>query len=327
MNKRELIEQTIAGQNTPRVPVTMWRHWPGDDQRAADFAASLIQFQATYDWDLMIAAPARTYQVSDHGVQTAWRGSMYGDRAITKHGIQRSLDWTDLRPLDPTRGEIAKTVEGIRLVGEMLQDGTPTLLTVYSPLSQAAQLAGETLLQRNIRRHADRFKSGLNTLTENVIRLFDVLKKTPVSGICYVIDYANYDMLSEAEYFEFGMPYDRKILSEVPERWWFNMLTLAGETPMFRQIADFPVQAVNWRASRGKPGIAEGKSLLRGAVCGGLDARDDLHNDTPTEIRDVIRQSLREANGRRIIIAPEGPVPITTPLSSIRALKASTKER
>ena len=36
MEKRERLEKTIAGEQTDRVPVALWRHWPGDDQRAAD---------------------------------------------------------------------------------------------------------------------------------------------------------------------------------------------------------------------------------------------------------------------------------------------------
>ena len=36
MTKRERLEKTIHGEEADRVPVALWRHWPGDDQRAAD---------------------------------------------------------------------------------------------------------------------------------------------------------------------------------------------------------------------------------------------------------------------------------------------------
>ncbi len=44
MNKRERLEKTFAGEATDRVPVALWRHWPGDDQRAADLAQSCVSF-------------------------------------------------------------------------------------------------------------------------------------------------------------------------------------------------------------------------------------------------------------------------------------------
>jgi hypothetical protein len=49
MDKRERLEKTIAGEATDRAPVALWRHWPGDDQRAADLARSVVEFQQTYD--------------------------------------------------------------------------------------------------------------------------------------------------------------------------------------------------------------------------------------------------------------------------------------
>ena len=38
MNKRERLEAAIAGQSVDRVPVALWRHFPGDDQDPSDLA-------------------------------------------------------------------------------------------------------------------------------------------------------------------------------------------------------------------------------------------------------------------------------------------------
>jgi len=72
MNKRERLEKSIAGEATDRIPVALWRHWPGDDQRAADLARSTIEFQTTYDWDFVNIAPAESYAVVDYGLQDEW---------------------------------------------------------------------------------------------------------------------------------------------------------------------------------------------------------------------------------------------------------------
>lgn len=39
MDHWQRIEAAIAGQATDRVPVALWRHFPGDDQDAAKLAA------------------------------------------------------------------------------------------------------------------------------------------------------------------------------------------------------------------------------------------------------------------------------------------------
>ena len=45
LSKRERLERTVAGEETDRVPVALWRHWPGDDQRAVDLAEATVAFQ------------------------------------------------------------------------------------------------------------------------------------------------------------------------------------------------------------------------------------------------------------------------------------------
>ena len=111
MNKRERIEKTIVGEPTDRVPAALWRHFPGDDQRAGDLAESTVEFQRTFDWDFVKVTPASSYCVTDYGVQDEWRGSMEGTRAYTKRVVGRSLDWTELRPLDPLRGALTADID------------------------------------------------------------------------------------------------------------------------------------------------------------------------------------------------------------------------
>jgi uroporphyrinogen decarboxylase len=320
MEKRERLEKTIAGEVTDRVPVALWRHWPGDDQRAADLARSVIEFQQTYDWDFVKITPASNYQVIDYGVQDEWRGNLEGTRETIKRAVKRSLDWTELRPLDPTRGEIGKSLECLRFVESALED-TPILQTIFSPLSQAKKLAGNELVMRDMRLHPDRLHTGLNIITESILRQVEALKRTTVAGIFYAVQHASYDMMSEDEYKTFGVPYDKKILEAIPSKWWLNTLHLHGHLPMFRLGMDYPIQVINWHAQEGKPDLAQGKSLVKGAVCGGLSQCEHLHQGTPTAVRDAARAAIAQTNSRRFILGAECVTLITSPLSNLRAVR------
>ena len=326
MDKRERLENTINGYQTDRLPVALWRRFPGDDQRSADFARSLVEYQQCYDWDFLNITPASTYSVVDYGVQTEWHGHSSGDRTITRWPVKRSLDWTELRLQDPSRGELAKHIETIRIVADQLGETVPLVMTVYSPLAQAARLTKPALLARHIRTRSDRFVSGLNNLTETTIRFLSALANTPISGICYVVEQANHDMLSEAEYKAVGVPYDQKILSEINSRWWLNLLHIRGQSPMFNTLLDYPVQAVNWDITNQRPDLPQGKSLLRGAVCGGLRAKPDIQTSTPAMLRNVVREAALSVNKRRLILAADDPVPVTTPLSNLRAVRTAAND-
>lgn len=325
MNKRERLERTIAGEQTDRIPVALWRHFPGDDQRAADLARSVIEFQRSYDWDFVKATPASSFCVTDYGAQDQWEGSPDGARVFTKRVIDRSLDWTGLRTLDPTRGALGRQVDCLRLVCDELGEDTPVIQTVYSPLAQAEWLAGRETLTRHMRTQPDRIHSGLSILTDTTLRFIESLKKLPIAGISYVVMHASYMIMSEDEYRVFGLPYDRKIMEALPSKWWLNVLHLHGELPMFKFVSEMKAQVVNWHDHKSEPTLAQGRMLVDGAVSGGIAPGEHIHLGTPTSVREAARAAIHETSGRRLILAPGGIVPVTSPNSNIRALRESVE--
>ena len=239
LSKRERLEKTVAGETTDRVPVALWRHWPGDDQRAADLAASTLEFQRRYDWDFVKISPASSFCLTDYGVQDRWVGNTEGTREYTRRVIERSLDWTELRVLDPRRGALGRQLEAVRLIGEGLPADVPAIQTVFSPLAQARNLAGHDRLVEHIRTAPERVHTALNTITDSTLRFIEELQRTSVVGIYYAAQMTSYDALTEEEYRTFGRPYDLRILESLSSRWWFNMLHVHGDsTPMFDQFCD-----------------------------------------------------------------------------------------
>jgi len=69
MSKRERLKATIQGEPTDRVPVALWRHFPGDDQDPVGLAASTVAFQKQYDWDFIKVTPASSFCARDWGVE------------------------------------------------------------------------------------------------------------------------------------------------------------------------------------------------------------------------------------------------------------------
>lgn len=326
-DKRTRIQNTIAGHSVDRPPIAMWRHFPGDDQRVADLAHSVISFQETYDWDFITIYPASTYPVEDYNIKTEWSGLANGDRTVLYRAIDRSLDWTTLRVHDPERGEMGKMLETARIIGGQLSAQTPVLMTVYSPLAQAERLAGREKLYHHMRTTPDRLHTGLNNLTETTLRFLNALKRTPIDGILYVVEHARFDWTAIAEYDSFGTPYDHKLLAEAAQQWSFNLLQINGDVPMFPLVKDYPVQGINWHTTAKTPDLPQGKSMILGAVCGGLSPHVDLLYSTPTMIRNGIQETLKLTNNRRIIIAAEGPVHLATPLSNLRAARNAVQKQ
>lgn len=322
MEKRERLERAFAGEMADRIPVVLWRHWPGDDQRAADFARAVVDFQLVYDWDFVKVTPASTTYVLDYGAKDHWQGALSGDRTCTRTVIQRSLDWTDLRPLDPLRGEYGKHLEALRLITESFPGETvPIITTIYSPLAQAARLAGAEQTIRNLRTHADRLHTGLNAITETTLRFIDALKRLPIAGIYYITEHADYSILSEEEYRGFAAPYDLKILTALPSRWWLNIVYAAGSAPMLNVVGAYPVPVIHWQDADSVTNLEKGKTSLSRTLMGGLSACKHLHDTTPSAIKDAARAAINNMDGRRFILSSGGAALVTTPLSNFRAVR------
>ena len=326
MSRRERLERALAGERVDRAPVALWRHFPGDDQRSADQARSIVDFQRAYNWDFVRVMPARAFLVSDYGLQDAWRGNARGFREIDKRVVSRSLDWTELRPLSPNRGALARQLECLRLVSAALDDDTPILQSIYSPLLQAAQLAGRQKTLRDLRLRPDRLRSGLTHLTETAMRFIEALADIKgVAGIFLVTGFASHDRLSESEYAAIAMPHLRRILDNLPGRFWLNIAQAAGASPMLRLLGTLPIQALNWDVETADLSLSQARGLYAGAVCGGLSDRRDLLLGTPGLLRESINDALRQCDSRRLILSGGGEGYITAPLGNLRAVASHIK--
>lgn len=327
MHKRERLENAIAGDPVDRVPVALWRHWPGDDQRYADLARSIIDFQHDYNWDFVRVMPSSNFQVTDYGIQDEWRGNRQGRRAINKQIINRSLDWTKMRALSPDRGALSQQLECMRMICKAMQSqAVPIVHTIYSPFAQAARIGGKQRVLKNMRTRADRLRTGLHQLTESTLRFLEALRRIPnVAGIFYVTEFASHDVMSEAEYAAFIMPHNLKILESIPDRWWLNFVQVQGSSPMLDLFAEAPVQALNWNTRQGQPDLLYAKRMFPGAVSGGLEDWRDLHQGTPALLGSVIRDAISQSESRRFILSGSGSGYVTTPISNIRAVRSLTE--
>jgi uroporphyrinogen decarboxylase len=306
--------------------VCLWRHWQGDDQRTADFVRATLGFQMTFDWDMVVLAPSPHFCLTGYGLADTYDGNVSGERTITKYPIKSSLDWTEIRPLDPNRGDLHKQTEAVRLLCEALNpDETPIIPVVYSPLSQAIRLAGSEVVLRHLRTQPERLHSGLTALTDTTVRFLDAIRRFPIAGIYYVMDAAHHELLAETEYAAFGLHYDQKVLTILPSRWWCNIAYVGGTSPMLPLVGNLPVQGFNWQSHTGNMDLEKARGLVRGALFGGLGKRTHLQGSTPTSISDTIRNLLNVGGGRRVIIGCDGAMLVTTPQSNMLAVRETVQ--
>jgi uroporphyrinogen decarboxylase len=325
MTKRERLEAAIRGEASDRPPVALWRHFPGDDQDPGELAASTVNFQRQYDFDFVKVTPASSFCVRDWGAEDRWMGNEEGTREYTRRPVVRPEDWRALPPLDPERGALGAQLRCLELIHEALGDETPFIQTIFNPLTQAKNLAGQRVMLAHLRQEPNVVRAGLEVIADTTVRFIEAARQRGIAGIFMASQHASYELLSEAEYREFGVRFDRRLL-EAADGLWLNVVHLHGERVMFDAVADYPADVVNWHDRETPPTLGEGQARVRGAVLGGLRQWETMLRGSPADVRREAIDAFRQTGGRRFILGTGCVTPITAPWDNLRAARAVVEE-
>jgi uroporphyrinogen decarboxylase len=324
MNHYERLAATIAREEVDRPAIALWRHFPVDDQSPTSLAEATVNFQRDYDFDLVKVTPASSFCVRDWGAQDEWRGASEGTREYTHRVIQKPEDWEDLTILDPLKGSLSAQLECLRLIMEEIGQGVPVIQTIFSPLAQAKNLVGADKLFVHLRRYPHQLEAGLEVITKSIQRFIEEAREIGISGIFYAVQHAQYGLLAETEYDEFGRTFDIPALEPAIELQ-FNMLHLHGEQVMFDRFVDYPVSIINWHDRESPPTLAEASEKFPGALCGGLRRQETMVLGSRNDVKQETYDAIQQTNGRGLILGTGCVMPTIVPRGNIIAARRSVE--
>jgi uroporphyrinogen decarboxylase len=294
-----------------------------DDQSPELLAEAHLHYQQEYDFDLVKVTPASSFCLKDWGVDDEWVGHTEGTRRYTQRVIREPRDWESLPVLDPTAPHLAGQLECLRLIRAKLSSDTPLLQTIFSPLAQAKNLAGNDLLLEHLRHHPGSVMKGLKAIAESTRRFIDAARATGIDGIFYAVQHAQRQYLSFEEYKVFGLIFDRETI-EPAQDLWCNMLHLHGQEVHFRLAGELEFQIVNWHDRETYPSLTEAQSLFKGVMCGGM-RQDTLVYRERTEVQKEAADAIRQTAGKRFLLGTGCVVPVIASHGNILAARKSVE--
>lgn len=313
----------MKGEVIDHPPVALWRHFPVDDQSPGTLAKATLHFQQTYDFDLVKVTPASSFCLKDWGVEDEWKGHTEGTRQYTKRVIHGPKDWERLPVLDPTSRHLAAQLECLRMVRAELDPQTPLLQTVFSPLAQAKNLAGNETLLTHLRLHPEAVMKGLAVIAESTRRFVEACLAAGIDGVFYAIQHAQGSLMTLEEYKEFGLPNDLDAL-EPAQGLWCNLLHLHGHDVYFPLLSYLNFPIVNWHDRETSPSLKEAKGLYSGVVCGGM-RQDSLVFGDQAEVRNEAADAIQQTDGKRFILGTGCVVPVIASHGNLMAARESVK--
>jgi len=320
---KERIQACIAGEIIDHSPVALWRHFPVDDQAPGTLAKATLHFQQTYDFDLVKVTPASSFCVRDWGVEDEWRGDTEGTRQYTRRVINDPRDWEHLPELDISAPHLAAQLECLRLIRAGLGTDTPLLQTIFSPLSQAKNLAGNDMLVAHLRLYPDAVMRGIETITATTRRFVAACLETGIDGVFYAVQHAQANLLTLHEYETFGLPHDQKVLEPARELL-CNLLHLHGRDVYFSLVSDLHFPIVNWHDRETPPSLSHAQKLFDGVVCGGL-RQDTLVYEDQTEVQKEAADAIQQTGGKRFMLGTGCVVPIIASHGNILTARKSVE--
>ena len=313
------IQAAIKGDIIDCPPVALWRHFPVDDQSATLLAEAHLHYQENYDFDLLKVTPASSFCLKDWGVDDEWVGDTEGTRRYTNRVISTPRDWDALPVLQPTSAHLAEQLECLRLIRAGLSRDTPLLQTIFSPLAQAKNLAGNDLLLEHLHHHPSAVMKGLKTIAETTRLFIEEARSTGIDGIFYAVQHAQQQLMTFEEYKIYGLIFDREAI-EPAQDLWCNMLHLHGQDVHFELANELPFSIVNWHDRESYPSLTEAQSLFRGVVCGGI-RQDTLVYRDHTEVQKEAADAIEQTGGRRFLLGTGCVVPIIASHGNILAAR------
>ncbi len=325
MTKTQRIEAALKGLFVDRVPVSLWKHFPEREHRGKLLAEATLAFQEEYDFDFVKMMFPGLYFVRDWGVTVKPSGKRHNAYTAASHPIRRPEDWTKLKVNDPHKGVLAEQLEALERVGSKVKGRVPFVATIYSPLTTACKLIGEVFFD-HLREQPAQLHQGLEVIADTTVDFARAAAACGVDGFFFATQLADYDVMEQAEYEEFGREYDLLVLSHIDQQeQWFNILHLHGFNVMFDFLEDYPVQAINWHDRLSPLSLSQAMERTDKCLIGGINHHGTIATGTLEEIGLEVQDALAETHGRRHVLGPGCVIPMDSPAENIRAARRAVE--
>ena len=323
MTRWERVRAALTGGDIDRIPISMWRHFLSQETTAQGLADAMMGFQNEYDWDFMKINPRASYHAEDWGLKMRFSDSDSQGQEIVDWPVKSPEDWSKIERLDPTIGAFGEQLKAVELIAERAGGEIPLLMTVFTPLAVAAQLAGnEDAMSRFIDDDPNALKPALDAITETLSAFAEEVMDRGAAGLFFATTrWASYDRLSDDDYASLGRPYDLRVLEAVSGAE-FNVLHVCGSDNMLAELRDYPVDAYNWDAQDDtNVWVLEGGKITLKAVIGGLSHTTTLVTGTPQEVAEEVRWTAEMIEGSGWMLGPGCTIPSQTPPENLRAAR------
>jgi uroporphyrinogen decarboxylase len=211
------------------------------------------------------------------------------------------------------------------MTAEGLENDVPILQTIFSPLTTAWKLVGDRMFT-HARLHPEKLKAGLEVITETTARFAVASAEAGATGIFFATQCASYRLMTEAEYREFGEPFDRMVFDAMRDKVEIVMMHAHGEDLMFDLVASYPIDMINWHDRAAGPSLAEARERFPGMLVGGVGEWTTLLEGPAEAIEAEIEEAIAQTGGLGYMVGPGCVIPVNAPHDHVRVAREAVEK-
>ncbi len=318
------LRAVLRHERPDRLPITVWRHFPDFEDSAESLARVHVAFQMRFGFDLVVFTPPHAYTARPWGYRPGAQMDEYGRPVDAFRPFARSGRWPDLSIAGAVDGALGETLDAIRLTARNLPDDAPLIMTVYGPLTTAYFLRGDALaddlgmglgLDSGLAEAVESISVSLGEFCRCALQIADGL---------YLISYfAGTDIASDPQQARELMDIDLALLKPFYAEEKLLMLHMHGNDILFDEALDHPVDVLHWHDRWVKPSLRDARIKSEAVLMGGINEADTIHRETAAAVSLQVEDAISQVEGRGLIVAPGGPIKVSTPVSNLRAAAAA----
>ncbi len=329
MNKlshRERLKMIIKGEKPDRAAWSIWRHFFHREVNLDNFAEAMVEFQKIFDFDFMKINPRASYHVEDWGNRLEWSTDEFQHHKKTYFTVNDINDWEKIEPLPINSPVLAGHLEAISKIKKKSDPELPLFMTLFCPLGIARYLCGskEKLLS-HLRKDERKVLTALEHITQTFEKYTAEIRNAGCDGLFYAtLEYASSDTMTFEQYNKYGRPNDLRLLKAAGDDA-LNILHVCHSHNYLKELADYPVQMINWDSSDPTNiNLDDSFDYLGDKVAiAGLDDKGWLWHSRPNEIKHEIARIKERMSGKRFIFGPGCAIAPEIPYENLEAVRMS----
>ncbi|WP_425290690.1 uroporphyrinogen decarboxylase family protein [Spirosoma linguale] len=212
------------------MSISFWKHYPQLDQDGRMLAQATIAYQQRFQFDFVKLTPAGTWLAVCYGAVDACQGDHLGRRTIIKPCVNNWQDWQQLplfgHPYFPQM--LTQQLIASRMVSQAMEE-VDVCATVFSPLSQAIQIAGLDTFIKQLEKYPEEVEKGLTRITRNTNFVLDELAESGIKRLFYVMQHTQEHVFPATQYHQIAARHDLACLGYSASIFKDTLVHLHGE--------------------------------------------------------------------------------------------------